>query len=164
MIMIGTGFIREGGGILFPVAPKLAGDSEVDGAKGVFSNVRAPQLGERLAHRADGVFHRSRSDGFMQGRLASVAVPLGKDLDDGDWFVTVSQERVDCVRETEFFPADPMRIRCFGSFSSDTKSGFLVNKAEISAESVSFRTGHICQGIVCGKDDLKWAMSWESAR
>jgi hypothetical protein len=85
----GDGFYTGRGGIFFSVAPKLAGDSDVDGAKGVFSNVRPPQLGERLAHRADGVFHRSRSDGFMQGHLASVAVPLGKYLDDGDCVVTV---------------------------------------------------------------------------
>jgi hypothetical protein len=86
------------------VAAKLTRDTEVNGAEGIFPDVWAPQLGERLAHRTDGIFHRSRSDGFLHGSLAAISIPLCKALDDGDGVVAVLEEWVDGVRQAELFP------------------------------------------------------------
>jgi hypothetical protein len=92
-------FDTGGGGVFLAVAVKFPQDSEVNGAAGIFPDVRPPQLGERLAHRMDGVFHCSRSDGFLHGSLATISIPLCKDLDDGDGVVTVLEEWVDGVRQ-----------------------------------------------------------------
>jgi hypothetical protein len=47
------------------------------------------------------------------------------------------------------------RCRAQGPFSSDAKAGLFLDKAEISAESISFRRGHMRHGIVWGKEALK---------
>jgi hypothetical protein len=162
--MTGTGLTRESGGVSLPVASKLVGDMEVDAPKGVFVDVCPPSpLGERLAHHTY-IFHCSSSDGFVQGCLVSISIPLCKDLDDGNGVITMLAEGVDVVHQAERFPMGPMRIFCFSAFSSDTKSVLFLDKANISAEIISFQRGHMCQGIVCGKDELKWARSWESVR
>jgi hypothetical protein len=85
-------------------------------------------------------------------------------LDDGDGVVAVLEERVDVVRQAELFPTAPMRIRCAGTFSSDPKTGLFLDKAKISAESVSLRRWHILQGMVCGKEESKWERSSASVR
>jgi hypothetical protein len=100
----------------------------------------------------------------VHGSLTAISIPLCKDLDDGDGVVAVLEERVDVVRQVDLFPTAPMRIRCAGTFSSDPKTGIFLDKAKISAYSVSFRRWHICQGIVCGKEELKWARSSVSVR
>jgi hypothetical protein len=147
----GHGFYSGWGGIFLSIASELARNSEVNGSKGILADVWGPQLGERLAHRTDRLFHCSRSDGFVQGSLAAISIPLCKDLDGGDGVVAVLEERVDVVRQAELFPTDPMRIRGPGTFSRDPKARLLLDKAEISAESVSFRRWHMRQGIVWGR-------------
>jgi hypothetical protein len=84
----------------------------------------------------------------MQGSLAAIAISLGEDLNGGDWVRTVFEEWVNVVREAKLFPTAPMRIRRSGAFSSDAKAGLFLDKAEISAESVSFRRWHMRHGIV----------------
>jgi hypothetical protein len=69
----------------------------------------------------------------MAGGNSSIAVPLGKDLEDRDGVVASAHEGVDVVLQTELFPPSPMSVRCFGTFSSDTKSDLFINNAEISA-------------------------------
>jgi hypothetical protein len=99
-----------GGGVFLAVAAKLPRDTEVNVAEGIFPDFRVPQLGELLAHCTDGVFHCSRSDGFLHGNLASISIPLCKYLDDGGGVVAVLEEWVDGVRQAELFPTAPMRI------------------------------------------------------
>jgi hypothetical protein len=72
-------------------------------------------LGERLTHHTDGVFHCSILDGFVQGVLAAISIPLCKDLDDGYGVIAVLEERIDVVLQAELFPTDPMCICCFGT-------------------------------------------------
>jgi hypothetical protein len=91
------------------------------------------QLGERLSHRTNVVFHCSRSDGFLQGIIVIIAMPLCKDMDDGEGVVTVLEEGMDVVCQAEIFPMSPMRIGCCGTFSSDPKSGLFLDMAKISA-------------------------------
>jgi hypothetical protein len=137
--------------VLLFVAFELSSDTKVYFTKGILADVRGPQLGERLAHRTDGVLHRSRSNGFTFWGVASIAVALREDLYDGDGVVPVADEGFDVVFQAELFPTGPMRLRCFGAFSSDAKSGLFLDKAEIKAESVAPRSWNCCQGIVCGK-------------
>jgi hypothetical protein len=151
-------------GVFLAVAEKLPRNPEVNGAEGIFLDVRGPRLGERLAHHTDGVFHCSRLDGFLHGSLASISIPLCKDLDDGDGVVAVLEEWVYGVRQAELFPTAPMRICRSGTFRSDSKAGLFLDKAKISAESVSFCRWHIFQGMVCGKEELKWERSSTSVR
>jgi hypothetical protein len=106
---------------------------KVNGAKGVVLDIRGPQLGERLSHRTDGVFHFSRSDGFLQGSLSAISIPLYRYLDDGRRVFTVLDERINGARQAELFPTSPMYIRCSGMFISDPNSGLFLDKAKISA-------------------------------
>jgi hypothetical protein len=142
----------------------LPRDPEVNGAEGIFTDVQGPQLGERLSHCTYGVFHCSRLDDFLHGSLSSISIPLCKDLDDGDGVITVLEEWIDGVRHAELFPMAPMRIRRSGTFSSDSKTGLFLDKANISAESVSFHRWYICQDMVYGKEESKWERSSASVR
>jgi hypothetical protein len=110
-------FYTGGRCVFLLVTMELTGDPEVDGSEGVLADVRGPQLGERMAHRADGVFHCTRSDGFMQGSLAAILISLSEDLDGGDWIRTGFEEWVNVVREATLFPTAPMRIRRSSAFS-----------------------------------------------
>jgi hypothetical protein len=162
------GFHTGGRCVFLPVTTELAGDPEVDSAEGFLADVRGPQLGERLSHRADGVFHCTISDGSMEGSLTAAAISLGEDLNGRDWVRTVFEEWVNVVREAKLFPAAPMRIHRSGAFSSDAKAVLLLDKAEISAESVSFskvahaplnclRKRGIKMGQKLGISEMKWA-------
>jgi hypothetical protein len=135
----GDRFDARRGSVLLFVAFELSCDAKIYFAEGILADVRGPQLGERLAHRTDGVLHRSRFNGLSFGGVSSVAVALGEDLDDGDGVGAVAYKGVEVVFQAELLPTVPMRIRCFGAFSSDAKSGLFLDKAEIKAESVSAR-------------------------
>jgi hypothetical protein len=108
-------------------------------------------LGERLAHRMDGVLRCSRADRVVLGGATAVAVTLGKDLDDWDGVITVLDKGVNVVIKAKGFPESPMGLRRFGTFISDAQSGIFLDKAKIKAESVLIQSGNIYQGIVCGK-------------
>jgi hypothetical protein len=133
--------------IFFLVTPELAGKANIDFTEGILADVRGPQLGERLTHHADGVLNCFRADGFMLGGGLTITVALGKYLDDGAEVVTVLYKWINVKLEVEYFPERPMRIHCFGAFSIDTQSGLFLYKAEVKAESVSFWSGNIHQGI-----------------
>jgi hypothetical protein len=107
-----------------------------------------PQVGERLARRTDGVLHCSRSDGIAFGGDSAISVTLGEDLDDGDWVGAIAQERVEVDFQSELFPEHPMRIHRFGAFKSDPSACLFLDKAEVSAESISSQGGDIYQGRV----------------
>jgi hypothetical protein len=131
MILMGKGFTRDGG------ASELTGDTKVNGPKGVLPDVLPPPVGRTygpLHERYLPLFNIAR---FLQGSLVDILIPLCKDLDDGGGVITVLEEGIDVVRQAELFPTDPMRIRCFGTFSSDPKSGIFLENAKISVESVS---------------------------
>jgi hypothetical protein len=48
-----------------------------------------------------------------------------------------------------------MCIRRFGAFKSNASAGLFLDKAEISAESISGGGWNICQSLVCGKEEMK---------
>jgi hypothetical protein len=98
------------------------------------------------------------------GCATAVAVALCKDLDDRDGVITILDKGVNVVLKAKGFPESSMCLHRFGTFSSDAQSGLFLDKANIKAESISFWSGNICQGIVCGKAKSKWASNWESAR
>jgi hypothetical protein len=62
----------------------LALNSKVDAAVVVPPWVRAPHSGARLAHGMEGILHRVRLDGIVQGGESPIAIPLSKDLDNWD--------------------------------------------------------------------------------
>jgi hypothetical protein len=68
------------------------------------------------------------------------------------------------VIKAKGFPESPMCIRRFGTLRSDAQSGIFLDKAKSNVENVYFRSRNICQGIVCGKAESKWASNWESVR
>jgi hypothetical protein len=149
-------FYSRRGVVSLCVCPELMVDLEVNVAIGIIADVRGPQLGEYLTHRADGVCHCVISDGFLVGGNASGAVPLSKNLDYWDGAIALTEERINIVLEAKLFPEDPMNIRCFGAFISNASLDIFLDKAEISAERVSLRSWHSCQGIVWGGVELKY--------
>jgi hypothetical protein len=72
------GFYLRRGVVLFGVGPELMVDPKVNVAKGILVDVRGPQSCERLTHRVDGICHRVRSEGIMEGVNASIPILLGK--------------------------------------------------------------------------------------
>jgi hypothetical protein len=140
----GGGSDMGGRGILFFVAPKLSCEPEVYLAKGILADVIGPQLGERLAHRTDGVLHCSRADRVVVGGATAVTVTLGKDLDDWDGVIIVLEKGVNVVLKVKGFPESPLCRR-----------RFFFENAKIKAESVSLQSGNTLQGIVCGKSESK---------
>ena len=70
---------------------------------GVQSRVNGPQPGVRLAHGADGIFHRARSHGPTAGRDAAIADPLCKELEKRDG-VAWEAVRIDVERIAEGRP------------------------------------------------------------
>jgi hypothetical protein len=151
----GDGFDKGWMGIFLFVAPKLSGEPEVYLAEGVLADVCGPQLGERLAHRTDGVLHCSRADRVVLGGATADAVTLSKDLDDGDGVITVSDKGVNVVLKAKGFPESPMFLRCFGTFISDAQSELFLDMAKVKAESVLLQSRNIFQGIVYGKAESK---------
>jgi hypothetical protein len=73
-----------------------------------------PQLGEILAHHMEGVFHCYISDGFLQGCPASILIPLCKDLDDRDGIVTLLEEGINIMRQSEL----SQRVQCASAASA----------------------------------------------
>jgi hypothetical protein len=134
------------GGIFFLVGTKLPSYSEVDFAAEVFPDVRGPQSGKLLPNRPEGVFHCARSDALSAGSNSSIAVSLPIDLEDGYRIQPSAQERVNSILDSECIPSFPMLVLCFGSLSSESGFVLIVNKAEVSAESISLRRVHIVQG------------------
>jgi hypothetical protein len=79
---------------------------------------------------------------------STIAVALGKYLENGDGVVNSSHERINVVLQTEDFLPNPMRIRCSGAFSSDAKFDLFIENTDIRAEHVSFHNWQSCQGLV----------------
>jgi hypothetical protein len=151
----GDGFDTGGRGIFLFVALTFSCELEVYLTKGTLAEVCGPQLGERLAHRTDGILHCSRADRFVLGGATAIAVTVGKYLDDEDGVIIVSDKGVNVVLKAKGVPERPMCLRCFDTLISDALSGLFLDKANIKAESVLLWSGNICQGIVCGKSESK---------
>jgi hypothetical protein len=159
MIRMGTGdwgLVWHEMGVHLPFCSTgIVDDVKVDLAEDILADVRGHQLGERLAHCTDGILHCSRADRVVLGSAVIISIALSKDQDDGEGVIEVLDKRVNFVLETNGLPESPMCVRCFGAFSSDTQSGILLDKAEVKAEIVSFWSGSILQGIICGNEELK---------
>jgi hypothetical protein len=130
------GFYSRRGIFLLGVSQELMLYLEVNIAKGVLAKVCAPQSGERLTRRVDGVCHCVRSDGVFLGGNASIAVPMGKYLEDWDGIDALPKEGGNVVLDTKLFPEDPMRLRCFGTLGED------------------FEVGDICSKFICAIGDV----------
>jgi hypothetical protein len=78
---------KGGGVIVLGISFDLLLDTEVNTTLVVFLWVRGAQSGVRLAHRAEGVFHRVRLDGVVQGSESAVAIAFSKDLNNWDWIL-----------------------------------------------------------------------------
>ena len=74
------------------------------------------------------------SDGLAAGSDPSVPVPLGKDLEDGNRVVDVTQKGINLVLATKLIPSHPMPITGLGSFRSDSISHRFLCKDVIAAE------------------------------
>jgi hypothetical protein len=137
---IGIGLTRFGGESFFFERSNLASDSKVYIPRCIFPDIRGPQSGERLTDRAQGVFHRARSDGVLTGRKLAVAIYLTEYLEERDRIFPPPHEGVDTELQAEHIPSRPMVFHCFGSLSGDSGSDAVINSADISEQRVCLRS------------------------
>lgn len=135
----GHWFYTGGRGVNFGERAELPLDAKVSGAGGIFANVFGPHAGELLAHRAQGVLHCARSDGFTAGGHSAIAIALGEDLEERDGVCEVAEERVDVLGSAEMIPPRPMVVKCGRAAGSNAGSDRFLNKAEVSAELMCLR-------------------------
>jgi hypothetical protein len=83
----GNGLHAAGTVIRLLIGLDLALDTKVDAAVVGLPWVRGPQLSVRLAHRTEGVYHRVRLDGVVQGGELPITIPLAKDLEKWDGII-----------------------------------------------------------------------------
>jgi hypothetical protein len=114
-----------------------------------------PQSGLRLTHCAEGVFHRARLDGAVQGSESAVSIAFFEDLDNWDWFFPRLEVWVHIVVQSDFSPASLMLVHGIGPLGGNARSDAFVNNADISTECIGFASGQSCQGQVWGKEALK---------
>jgi hypothetical protein len=103
----GDGFNAGGGRVRPCIAFELAKEAEVEVARLIQAWVRGPHSGKALAHCAEGVLHCARSDRVLAGCNASVAVALGKELEEEDGIVDVGEGGVCPEGAAEVGPDGP---------------------------------------------------------
>ena len=137
------------------VAAELAGKTEVDVAVGVETGVRGPHAGVFLRDGTDDVLHSARLDGSTAGGQATVAVALGKELEDKDGVRGADEVGVDVKGVTEGNPMLPGALVGSGALSRDPRSYGFLNKEHIRAEFITGRRWQRRQEVGWGKAVLK---------
>jgi hypothetical protein len=153
-------------GVFIEVGFEEVGEAGVHGAVCSESGIRGPQFGECLCDVKDFIANMCMSDGPATTGKGARAESLGKTPKDFDFVADTTEERVgDSEVRKEQDPAlNPNGVGCMGSVCGDTGSGRLVDKAEITHESISGGTCCICQEDVCGKRALNREISCESVK
>ena len=132
------------------VGPELALEAKIDGTNGIFADVAGPQAGKRLANRAEGVFHRARSNGPAAGGQAAIPVTGSKDLQDGDWIGQRREVWIQGKGGRELGPPLPVKIGGGGTTRNDAGSDRCLDKAKVSAEFIGGRRLESSHETGCG--------------
>jgi hypothetical protein len=136
---------------------------EIDVTVDVLSDISGTHPDERLTDRTKCVLHYSSAHGVLMGRgNVTVALALGKYLEDGDGVFPGSEEWVDSVFKAKLVPALPMLVLGFGALKSESSFDIFVKSVEVSAEDIVLLSGQSFHGKVCGNLDSNKASIWQS--
>jgi hypothetical protein len=140
----------RGWGVLPGPGTKEGGKTDVQGAMRVQPRVDGPQAGERLAHRAYGVFHCPRSDRVAAGREVAVAVAMGKEEEKREPIGDVWEVGIEAQAATKGRPEMPCGVLGGAAVVRDAGTRRRHNSAPVTAESIVGGGGDMRQEAVCG--------------
>ena len=130
----------------FRAVPKLVLEAQVSVAMTVWTRVRGPHAGERLAHVTERCRCRCMSNGFATGCKSSISDSSGEDLKEVDGIGDVTKGRVLTEGATEAGPNVPGFIAPITVSSSDSGAGCCLCSADVREERISGLKWHDCQG------------------
>ena len=119
---------------------KLTAEAEVETACMIFSGVRGPQHGERLAHRSAGISDCASTEGLSTLGAPAVAEAPCEKLDQLHFVGDLGQEWVLIELQAKSGPNVPGFVRGGGAARNDSKSGLCLHKADVSAECILGRS------------------------
>jgi hypothetical protein len=121
-------------GIRLRIVPKLVLETNIDGAVAVYTRVRGPHEGKRLAHMTEGGRYGAMPDGFTTGGDATVSYSGSKDLEEMDGVGDVAKGGVLTKGAAEGSPNVPGFIAPITVLSSEAGAGRCLCSADISEE------------------------------